>query len=44
MKFVFRAFLSLIVFFYTSTGGRIGGKMNGGDVLLLTTTGRKSGK
>ncbi|HLI70751.1 MAG TPA: nitroreductase family deazaflavin-dependent oxidoreductase [Ktedonobacteraceae bacterium] len=44
MKFVFRAFLSLIVFFYTSTGGRIGGKTNGGDVLLLTTTGRKSGK
>lgn len=44
MKLVFRAFLSLISFLYTSTGGRIGGKMNGGEVLLLTTTGRKSGK
>ena len=44
MKFIFRGILSLLNFLYTSTGGRIGGRMNGGDVLLLTTTGRKSGK
>ena len=44
MKFIFRGILSLMNFLYTSTGGRIGGRMNGGDVLLLTTTGRKSGK
>jgi deazaflavin-dependent oxidoreductase (nitroreductase family) len=29
---------------YGLTGGRLGGRMNGMDVLLLTTTGRKSGK
>src|SRR5437763_16252837 len=44
LKLIFKGVLSLMVFLYTSTGGRIGGKMNGGDVLLLTTTGRKSGK
>ena len=44
LKFIFKGVLSLMVFLYTSTGGRIGGTMNGGDVLLLTTTGRKSGK
>ena len=31
-------------FWYARTGGRIGGRMNGMDVLLLTTRGRKSGK
>ncbi len=44
MKFILRTVLSIMTFLYTSTGGRIGGKMNGGEVLLLTTTGRKSGK
>src|SRR5438552_18349720 len=44
LKFIFKGILSLMVFLYTSTGGRVGGTMNGGDVLLLTTTGRKSGK
>jgi deazaflavin-dependent oxidoreductase (nitroreductase family) len=44
LKLIYKGILSLMVFLYTSTGGRIGGKMNGGDVLLLTTTGRKSGK
>lgn len=43
-KLIFRTVLSFLVFLYTSTGGRIGGRMNGVDVLLLTTTGRKSGK
>ncbi len=31
-------------FFYRLTGGRIGGRMVGSPVLLLTTIGRKSGK
>jgi len=34
----------LMVFLYSASGGRIGGKMRGRDVLLLTTTGRKTGK
>ncbi len=29
---------------YRSTGGAIGGRIGGGPILLLTTTGRKSGK
>lgn len=29
---------------YRLTKGRLGGRMAGGDILLLTTTGRKSGK
>lgn len=36
--------MSLATFLYRISGGRIGGKMQGGDVLLLTTTGRKTGK
>jgi len=36
--------ISLAIFLYRKSGGRIGGKMRGGDVLLLTTTGRKTGK
>jgi deazaflavin-dependent oxidoreductase (nitroreductase family) len=31
-------------FWYRRTGGRVGGRINGMDVLLLTTHGRKSGK
>jgi len=31
-------------FWYRLTGGRVGGKVSGAPVLLLTTTGRKSGK
>src|SRR5262249_45185662 len=37
-------FSSLHVFLYQATSGRIGGKFRGGPVLLLTTTGRKTGK
>ena len=29
---------------YRATGGKVGGKMGKAPVLLLTTTGRKSGK
>lgn len=43
-KFIGKLFFSLMNFLYRSTGGRIGGRMNGREVLLLTTTGRKTGK
>ena len=36
--------LKVMVFLYTVSGGRIGGKMGQVPVLLLTTTGRKTGK
>ena len=41
---MFKVFMAIATFLYRISGGRIGGRMNGGDVLLLTTTGRKSGK
>jgi deazaflavin-dependent oxidoreductase (nitroreductase family) len=36
--------LPALIFLYRVTGGRIAGSMNGTAVLLLTTTGRRSGK
>ena len=39
-----KLFMSLMTFLYRISGGRIGGKMQGADVLLLTTNGRKTGK
>lgn len=36
--------MAIHVFLYRMTGGRLGGEMQGAKVLLLTTTGRKSGK
>jgi len=36
--------LKVMVFLYNVSGGRIGGKMGKAPVLLLTTTGRKTGK
>ncbi len=36
--------LKIMVFLYNVSGGRIGGKMGQVPVLLLTTTGRKTGK
>lgn len=39
-----RGFLRTAVWLYRRSGGRIGGKMFGVPVLLLTTTGRKSGR
>jgi len=44
LKTLFRTMLSLIVWLYRRTGGRIGGTMQGLPVLLLTTTGRKTGR
>ncbi|TLY15861.1 MAG: nitroreductase family deazaflavin-dependent oxidoreductase [Thaumarchaeota archaeon] len=37
-------FTTLHVFLYRLTGGSIGGRFRGAPVLLLTTTGRKTGK
>jgi deazaflavin-dependent oxidoreductase (nitroreductase family) len=41
---VFRAATVVHRTLYRRTGGRIGGRMGGAPVLLLTTTGRKTGK
>jgi deazaflavin-dependent oxidoreductase (nitroreductase family) len=41
---VFKLILKVAVFLYNVSGGRIGGKMGKMPVLLLTTTGRKTGK
>jgi F420H(2)-dependent quinone reductase len=40
----FRVFTGKHGFFYWLTGGRFAGKVQGLQVLLLTTTGRKTGK
>jgi F420H(2)-dependent quinone reductase len=41
---LFKLFMALQIYFYRLTGGKLGGRMAGIPVLLLTTTGRKSGK
>jgi F420H(2)-dependent quinone reductase len=41
---VARTFLRTAVWLYRRSGGRIGGKMLGVPLLLLTTTGRRSGR
>src|SRR5688572_10869817 len=41
---IFRAANRFHIFLYRSSGGRLWGKMLGSPVLLLTTSGRKSGK
>lgn len=43
-ELVLKLLLPLLILLYRVTGGRIGGSMNGTVVLLLTTTGRRSGK
>jgi F420H(2)-dependent quinone reductase len=43
-KFMLKAGMAVSVFLYRLTGGGIGGEMQSLPVLLLTTTGRKSGK
>lgn len=44
MKQFYRAWMAFHVWIYRRTGGRLGGSMMGNKVLLLHTTGRKSGK
>jgi F420H(2)-dependent quinone reductase len=44
LKLMLKVMLPVMAFLYRSTGGFIGGKVQGLPVLLLTTTGRKSGK
>jgi deazaflavin-dependent oxidoreductase (nitroreductase family) len=39
-----RGFMRLVVWLYRRSGGRIGGTMRGAPVLLLTSTGRRSGR
>ena len=43
-KVIFRTLNRIHIFLYRSSGGSILGKIAGSPVLLLTTTGRKSGK
>jgi deazaflavin-dependent oxidoreductase (nitroreductase family) len=43
-KYLFKFFMALQVGIYRLSGGKLGGNMRGFKVLLLTTTGRKSGK
>lgn len=43
-ELVLKLLLPLLILLYRVTGGRIGGSMNGTAVLLLTTTGRRTGK
>ena len=44
MMFIFKIVLFIHITLYRLTNGRIGRRFNGGDILLLTTTGRKSGQ
>lgn len=41
---IFKLVISIFVSLYRLTNGRVGGSISGLNVLLLTTTGRKSGK
>jgi len=43
-KALARGFMRFMVWLYRRSGGRIGGKMFGAPVLLLTSTGRRSGR
>ena len=44
MKSLLKLFMALHVGLYQLSGGKLGGRMRGFNVLLLTTTGRKSGQ
>jgi F420H(2)-dependent quinone reductase len=44
MKYLFKLFTALHVAMYRLSGGKLGGKLSGFKVILLTTKGRKSGK
>ena len=41
---LFRFFMAMYVFLYRLTRGKVGSRVQGLSVLLLTTTGRKTGK
>jgi deazaflavin-dependent oxidoreductase (nitroreductase family) len=41
---IFHLVLKVLIFLYRVTGGKFGGHVQGLQVLLLTTTGRKTGK
>jgi len=43
-KWLFRLVLWILVRLYVATSGRIGGRFMGMPILLLTTTGRRSGR
>src|SRR5690242_5522305 len=43
-KAIGRAVMTAMVWLYRRTGGRVAGTMKGAPVLLLTTTGRRSGR
>jgi deazaflavin-dependent oxidoreductase (nitroreductase family) len=43
-KLIFRTILPLFVWLYQRTNGKLGGRVQGLPVLLLTTIGRKTGK
>lgn len=43
-KSFFRSFMALGTYLYRISNGKIGGRISGLDVLLLSTTGRKTGK
>ena len=44
LKWMFKAFTGLSVFLYRTSRGQLGSQMRGFNVLLLTTTGRKTAK
>lgn len=44
MKLLMSTFIALNVWLYRLSGGRVMGKMGKAPILLLTTTGRKSGR
>lgn len=44
MQYLLKLWMALHVGIYRLSGGKFGGNMSGSRVLLLTTTGRKSGK
>ena len=43
-RFFMKIFMAIGIYLYKMSSGRIGGRLSGLNVLLLTTTGRKSGK
>ncbi len=44
IKLFYKTFSTIHVFLYRLTGGRLGSRVQGLDILVLTTTGRKTGK